>query len=156
MSHDRLVVCPECDDLIVEDEWDLHKRECVREGLLCQMSDASLSDYVDRKVRHDPRWYEKHDYIRRLAEEAVARLGKGVYTPAMFPGPMQPVQKVNMGYINSNSTVPATAKFDFARNAVMHTLTVQFPTMIPLKREEAMALALDQLYEQWEAFDFDV
>jgi hypothetical protein len=139
---ERLVVCPECDDLIPEDDWDWHSRQCRPVSALVNASDNDLIDWIHRRQMRNPHWYEKHDHIRSLAEQAVDKWRMGTMRPglpAMFPAPPQ----VMAMPIITNTTQPA------AITATVATINVRIPN-VPMDEREAFGLAMEQIYEQWE------
>lgn len=155
-QHDRLVVCPQCDELIVEDEWHVHRKEC-RDGLLCEATEGELLNHIQRMSMREPHWYEKHDRIRKLAEEAVDRWeannGRGprFMAPAPQPGPTFSNQFLNSNPVAPINMIAPQPASNFTQNTTTYAIIVNLPH-VPLKREEAVALAMDQLYEQWEVY----
>ena len=70
MSDDRLVVCPECDELVVEDDWDIHKARC-RDLHLYEMGEHDFLDTIERRRRHDPYWWQDYDELDRAVEDSL-------------------------------------------------------------------------------------
>lgn len=135
MTPDRLVVCPECDGLVIEDEWYAHRAAC-RPTLLCNRSEPELYDLVNEyRKAHGPGWAQDLErMIQAAAKGYDPRRGSSCSLPTVDPTAFYAFTW------DPNAAKPVTT-------TNIHSLTLHLPP--GLGADEVEWLAREQLTEQY-------
>lgn len=143
MSDDRLVVCPECDDLVVEDDWDLHKQSC-RPIRLHELSPDQLLQELDNRTRRDPHWADSFRRREQCIADACERYdGKGFQYGEYSLPYWQPDEQ--LAGITQNAIL---GRDHMRQYSTIHTIRIHVPPF-PIDKAMAHAIIREQIENQW-------
>lgn len=143
MEPDRLYLCPDCDEWIIEDEWDAHHEGC-RPRMLHELSEQQLADLIQYREQNVGDWAGRWEIVERWVADAVAYWNGGAHRA--YDGPwttnfsIQPASRYWTG--GPGISMPPVQEMHVQK------IVVKLPRW--LQPEWAEALAREQINEQLE------
>lgn len=149
MSRDRLVVCPECDEFIVEDEWLEHERAC-RPMRLYEMSPDQLVQELDNRTRRDNNWAEHLHRREQCIADAYERYNGGGFQHGEYSLPFwQPDEQ--LAGIQHGAIL---GRDHLRQYSTIRTIKINVPPF-PIDKAMAYAIIREQIEQQWREFSED-